>query len=265
MFDQDNDVVRPERMVWDLLCTVQKSMGLDMPEFLGLLVRKSRASLSQWAAEADFDDLCRKGCNEVSLALAFWSFEIAQRTERLWRRVIPTARRRQQVARKLENAADVLEELHSSWNLAVLAELKKSLPGNPPESATSDQEILSMISRMEPGWLPNSPAPFPVAMIRSLRLYAGIVNFFSTISKETQAHSSDSIPRYLISAYVKRSTGDFNDARVSALICRSLGVEAYDETAHRVWRSRNYERLEKEYAFLVHILANIGMVSSSNT
>jgi hypothetical protein len=238
--------------------------GLDLPEFLHSSVSQARKSLRSWAAETDFDELCGKGCSEASLALALQSFRIAQSAERVWRRAVASARRRQQVVRTLDNAAHVLEELQNSLDLAVLEEAKRSLPENLRESATSDRELLNIISRIEPEWPSYAPVPSPATMIRGLRLYARTLNLFRAISEETQAHSSDSVPRYLISAYVKRSTGDFHDAQVSALIGSAMGVEAYDETAHRMWRLRNYKRLEKEYAFLVHIVADIGAITGPN-
>jgi hypothetical protein len=264
MSDQGNDKVKTAREFWDLFCSLHKSKGIDLPEFLHSLARQVRESLSPWAAKADFDELCRKGCSEVSLALAFWSFEIAQSVERVWRKTVPSARRRQQVVQTLDNAADVLEELQNSVDLAVLEELKKSFPGYLSESGTSDREILSTVSRMEPEWPTNAPAPAPTTVVRALRLYAQTLNLFRAISEETEAHSWDSVPRYLISAYVKRATGSFSDAPVAALIGKALGTEAYDETAHRMWRFRNYERLQKEYALLIDILAGIGAVTGPN-
>jgi len=87
---------------------------------------------------------------------------------------------------------------------------------------------------------------------------------FYAVSEETQAHSSDSIPKYLISAYVKRATGDFHDAQVSALIGSALGTGTCDETAHRMWRSRNYAQLEQEYSSLADLLMGIGVVTALN-
>ena len=200
-----------------------------------------------WSAEADFDKLCGKGCSEVSLALALRCFRVAQSVERVWRKAVPSARRRQQVGRALDNAADAVEELQNALNLAVLEESKNPPEENPRESAPSDRQILNIVSRMEPEWPPNAPAPSPATMIRALRLYARTLNLFQSISQDTQAHSPDSIPRYLISGYVKRATGEFNDALVATLIGSTLGTGIYDETAHRMWRSRNYKRLEKEY------------------
>jgi hypothetical protein len=172
---------------------------------------------------------------------------------------ISSARRRKQLIRILNNAADVLEELQNSLNVAVLEEL--NFPLNHPESTASDRELLRIVSRIAPEWPPNATAPPPETMIRALRLYAHTLALLHAISEDTEAHSSDSIPRYLISGYVIRATGGFNDASVAALIGSALSTGIYDETAHRMWRFRNYKRLEKEYGFLVHILAAIAEVT----
>jgi hypothetical protein len=83
------------------------------------------------------------------------------------------------------------------------------------------------------------------------------------LSAETQAHSAESLPKYLLSAYVKQATGDFHDREVSALIGSALGTGIYDETAHRMWRSRNYEQLDKTSSALANLLLGFGVVVSS--
>jgi hypothetical protein len=40
----------------------------------------------------------------------------------------------------------------------------------------------------------------------------------------------------------------FHDREVSALVGAALGNFDYDETAHRVWRIRSYERLEASFS-----------------
>jgi hypothetical protein len=235
--------------------------GLDLRQLVHLAAMQKRKSLVQWASEADFDELCQDGCSEVSLALTLWGIEVSQSIEQTWRSAVPSARRRRQTIRILEKAADVLEEIQNSFVTAIPQEVKKSLPDNPRKSLPSDLEIIST-AKIE--WPEYAPAPHPATTIRALRLYAGALGMFHAMSEETQAHSSDSVPKYLISAYVKRATGDFHDAQVSALIGSALGREIYDETAHRMWRSRNYEQLEKEYSSLAEFLMGIGVVTALN-
>ena len=101
-------------------------------------------------------------------------------------------------------------------------------------------------------WPSNAVAPHPATVVKALRLYARLLGMFDAISEETQAHSAESFPKYSISAYVKRTTGSFHDREVSTLIGSVVCRPAYDEIAHRMWRSRNYEKLGKEFSFLLN-------------
>jgi hypothetical protein len=51
--------------------------------------------------------------------------------------------------------------------------------------------------------------------------------------------------KYSLASVVKRVSGKFHDCEVSAMPGAALGNFEYDETAHRVWRIRNYDRLER--------------------
>jgi hypothetical protein len=265
MSEQNKDEFKELRELWNLLCSINVSKSLDLPQLVQLLAMRKREVLVQWTSEADFDELCREGCSEVSLALALWAIEASQSIEQRWRKTVPSARRRKQIVRILEKAADVLEELQNSFSAAILEGVKKSLPEDLRKSVNLESGILNIVSNMKPKWPQNAPAPHPANTIRALRLYARVLSMFHAISEETQAHSSDSIPKYLISAYVKRATGDFHDAQVSALIGSALGSGTYDETAHRMWRSRNYEPLEEECSSLVELLMGIGVVTALKT
>ena len=204
------------------------------------------------------------GCSEVSLAVALWSIKQSPSIEKMWRSTVPSARRRKQAMRILERAADVLETLQTSFVRASFQDFKKTLPEDLRNSPAFEAEILSIVSKM-PAELPASaPAPHPLATAKALRLYARALGMFSAISEDAQAPSSDSIPRYVISAYVKRATGEFHDPQVSALIGSALDTGTYYEAAHCIWRSRNYEQLEKTSSGFVDFLMDLGVVAPSN-
>jgi hypothetical protein len=70
------------------------------------------------------------------------------------------------------------------------------------------------------------------------------------------------LAKYLFSAYVYRATSRFHDKEVSDLIGAALGI-TYDETAHRMWRNRNYKRIDKTLSNIADILADFGKVSTT--
>jgi hypothetical protein len=167
------------------------------------------------------------GSSSLSLAIGISVIERSQHVAEIWRTTIGTARRRDQVVRALTKAADALEEVHESFITALLQDLKASL----------DKDLRSMLSR-DPAspdtpagfseWPSSAPAPHPATVVKALRLYARFLRMFDDISDETQAHSSESFPKYLISAYVKRVTGSFHDREVSMLIGIVGGNRGFD-------------------------------------
>jgi len=117
-------------------------------------------------------------------------------------------------------------------------------------------------SDLDTMWPKSAPAPHPSVTIRALRFYASSLRKFDRISNDTGISSSDMLAKYAISAYVHRASGGFHDAEVSTLIGAVLR-SVYDETAHRMWRSRNYERIDVGFSFLPNLLVGIGVVTSS--
>src|SRR5438309_10292608 len=60
------------RELWKMHSATWAAKGIDFPKFVHALAKYKRDSLSKWASEGDFDQLCRKGCSEVSFAIALW-------------------------------------------------------------------------------------------------------------------------------------------------------------------------------------------------
>lgn len=102
-----------------------------------------RDSLSQWASENDFDELCNAGCSPVSLALALWIIEVSQSVAEVWRTAISSARRRNQIIGSLEEAADALEEVQDSFGAAMLEHFTKSLSTDVRDSISIDPKSLN--------------------------------------------------------------------------------------------------------------------------
>ena len=132
----------------------------------------------------------------------------------------------------------------------------------PPDLLTRTRNELISPTDLKDTW-PKDAAPHPGETIRVLRLYASLLRKLGSLGKKTGINSTDTLWKYVFSAYVHRATQGFHDVQVSRVIEAVLN-EGYDETAHRMWRSRNYERIDADLSFLPKLLIGIGFVSSSH-
>ncbi len=241
------------------MCSVRAASGIDEAGLWREWTRQKRASLKDFAAVGSFDELCRSGCHAFPLAIAFAIFQPLQSIASKWQLITGPPRRREQRIRVLEKSAAALEELQTAFVDAMMENPDRSIPS---EILTDLRKELINPSDLDTIWSKKAPAPHPATTIHALRFYASSLRKFDRISDETGISSSDMLPKYIISAYVQRATGGFHDAEVSTLIGAVLR-SVYDETAHRMWRSRNYERIDADFAFLPKLLIGIGVVTSS--
>jgi hypothetical protein len=249
------------RNLWIAFCFIERSKGINVPHLCQQWTESKRKSLKEPSYQQDFEDLCAAGCRPFCLVLALAVIEVSKATATTRRKLFGSARHRQQIARALSKGADALEEVHERFidinierftKLKLDDDLRKSLSAD-PDLASGGQPTFD--------WPKSLPA-HPATAIRSFRAFAELFGMFDKIAGDTHAHSPDSFSKYLISAYVKRVTAKFHDREVSALINSALGKDGYDETTHRVWRSRNYLQLEKEFSSVVTLLLGIGVVTS---
>jgi hypothetical protein len=246
------------RKLWEMYCLIRAEEGIDAAKTWNEWAREIRKSLKDFAGDC-FDELCKLGCRALPFAITVALFRPLQSFQTKWQAATGPQRRREQKIRILEKAADALEELQSS--LADVIVTSSSL--GPVAAKWLRNEIVSP-SNLAAIWRNDAPAPHPATTIQALRLYASVLRIFQSLSEETGIDSADIFARYLISAYVKKATGTFHDAEVSTLIGAALD-SVYDETAHRMWRSRNYERLDKELSGLAGLLVGIGVVTTQST
>jgi hypothetical protein len=137
----------------------------------------------------------------------------------------------------LENASGALEELFS------------------PLKAIEDVELNTKFAQL--GRIS------PARIISELRFYIRFINAAESTAADTENHSLAELLKYILSGYVNRATGRFHDKNVSGLIAETSGPLEYNEFAHRMWRSRNYERLEKHLSGLVELLFALGVAIGS--
>jgi hypothetical protein len=239
---------------WDAFCSASSRHGIFWPQFWDEWAKRKRESLKEWSAEASFDKLCMQGCRAIPLAI---TIEIIQRSpsfDSKWRGVIGSARQREQQIHSLEKAATVLESLLSSFADTILDDYRESLDADLFERVRKETVAPSNLEN----W-PTTVLPHPATAIRALREYASILRLFYSFEQEIAVGSALIFSKYLISAYVNKATATFHDPEVSALIGASLRA-TYDETAHRMWRMRNYERIDEHLSRFADLLVAIGVV-----
>jgi hypothetical protein len=246
--------------VWKGLSSIYASKGIDLLQLARDLVKDKRKSLSRWASEGSFDALCEAGCNRYSLVLPLKVIEWARSRANKLQQAAGPARRRQQVAGLLERSASVLEEFVKSLDAAVSDDFAPL----PPSVLKTARNLAKQIDfrEDEDKWLGSPLAPHPSTLVRGLRFYSRFLRALPQLGGPGMPYS-ESLGKYLLSAYVRRITGKFHDPEVSALIESTGGKEGYDETAHRMWRSRNYNRIHKQCSSLVDFLVDVGPVIES--
>jgi hypothetical protein len=159
--------------------------------------------------------------------------------EVFWSRIFLMPYRREKTTKALQKAASALEETFKEMVV---------LDGEVPA------ETWTSIGRLSPSHL-----------IRELRVYSDVLNFGDKIAGDMEVRSIEELAKFLMTSYVKRTTGSFNDKRVSSLIEETSGLSGYNETAHRMWRSRNYPRLEKHCLWLTEVMLVFGSAAGLAT
>ena len=245
--------------LWDLECSICAKRGLDFAGLCAKWAEKKRLSLEEYGPKKSFDNLRKEGCAALPLALLFATVRPLRSFGEKWQRITGTSRQREQKIRAMEKAADALEDLLGSLADVHIADLRESMDVDDLE-ALREELISPSDSALKT--FASSYVADPSIVIHSLRVYESALNAFQPSSEDTSATSSDMLAKYLFSAYVHRATGRFHDSEVSSLIGAALDV-IYDETAHRMWRNRNYERIDKGLGFVAEILTDFGKVSAT--
>jgi len=206
--------------------------GLDLDQEIRHWIARTVEALQEIGIDSDFIYLCDLGCDRLSLTLALFASDLLPVIARAFRATFGMNWEMEGRIHKLRAAAETIKEL----------------PFAQPKS-----EALFML--MDPGD-PNRP-PLPSGIISGLEFYAKYLEIFELLAKMADIRSKNDLPRYLITSYVRLVTKKWNDQQVSALLHQTArGV--YDATAHRMWRSRNFGRLDKKYYLLPEMLQQIG-------
>jgi|SRR5580700_2122486 hypothetical protein len=68
------------------------------------------------------------------------------------------------------------------------------------------------------------------------------------------------LSKYLLTSYIRKMTGRFHDRSASVLIQELVGPTNYDEVAQRMWRARNYKRIDKHCSWMTRFLVATSVV-----
>jgi hypothetical protein len=220
------------QLVWDAFRQMMQREGINIGEIWLKFVLEQIKWLSASEARRDFDKLREAGCAPLVLATTVGLIRISPQLQEWWKVPIRHADKRQKMKLALERAATALED------------------GFGDVIAIEDENQRADFAKV--GYLP------PSRLVLDIRRYAAILNATQLLRKEFELHSLEEFTKYLLVGYVKRATGKFCDRSVSGLIGEAVGTPDYDEVALRMWRRRNYQRLDKHLSWNPDLLLDLG-------
>jgi hypothetical protein len=226
--------LQEEVAFWKSYRDICRSKQIDTVKLYMNLAEEEEGKLASPGAKDDFIELCETGCFQPILAGIVMFLRNAPRLEAFWTQMIGHPDNREKAIRTLESAAQTLENLFSG----VI------------ESENEGKSLeLERIGRL------------PVSrVVNELRFYTRLVNSASSISAETETRSPAELAKYLLSSYVRSMTGRFHDRSVSGLVGEVSGLPEYNEVAHRMWRTRNYERIDQHFSWMTRLLVTMSIV-----
>src|SRR5215469_11728451 len=226
-----------EQDFWNAHRKILRKKGLDPDRLLAEWATGQAQSLGSPGASEDFAELCKDGCLPQGLAVVVALLRYHPLLERFWTEMVGHPVNRDKASRTLENSAQTLEGLFGE----IIAKEK-----------SGENDELTKIGRL------------PVSrMVEELRMYIRFIHFAQTIRADTETRSPAQVAKYLLTSYVKCMTGRFHDRSVSGLVGEVLGPSDYNEVAQRMWRSRNYERIDKHYSWITRFLVAMSVVIAS--
>lgn len=222
---------------WNTITSIYGPKGIDIPGWLEKQTDEISNALSSEELLRDFDELRDEGCAPPILALILKLYRASPDLEQLWIEVAGAKSKRTKVAKQLELAAEMLEDVY---------------PKSLTECDTTPQQVWDSMGHIAPQQL-----------ISGLWFYADALKLDQKLADETESRSIREFAMYLLSSYVLQVTGDWRDRNVSALL--SNGDDIRTEEAHRMWRNRNYDRLNQHFIGVTEIVHDFGILLSHTT
>ncbi len=223
-----------ELALWNTYREIRRAKKIDIAHRYAEWAAQLEQGLNSPGAREEFAELCKAGCLPQGLALLVMLVRYSPFLEKFWMEMVGQQSNRDKATRALENAAKTLEVLFGD----VI-----------PFGSEAESEHFTKIGRV--------PAS---RIVSELRIYIRVINFAESLSTDTETRSPAELSKYLLTSYVKRMTGRFHDRCVSGLVGELVGSPDYNEVAQRMWRARNYERLEKHYSWMAKFLVAMSVV-----
>jgi hypothetical protein len=228
-----------EQELWDLHYQALLKRGIDFNDLMLQWVRTQKETFRDPRSPIEFDELCNHGCVPQVLAVLLSLARHSPKLVTFWATIVGDPKSRNAFSVSLERAAAVLQH-----------QFREFITTEDDERRREFQQI---------GRIPLS------ALVDELRLYASVAKLAERFKIDVETRSPMEFSRFLLTNYVVRATGKFHDRNVATLFGEVMGLEAYDETAQRMWRDRNYDRLATHHSKLGEIVHSMSVVISRQT
>jgi len=212
--------------------------GLNLEDVWAAWAEQQEQRLASPGARTDFVELCQAGCVPRVLASIIAIVRFAPQLNEWWYETLGNIKAGQKLILSLEEAAMALKNFYA--------------PGTAPEnSKTTDFALPGLLS--------------PRGLAAHMESHRDMVMFFGELAGKFEVKSFQDITRYLLVGYVRRATGRCHDRNISGVLGEIVGPADYDEVAQRMWRNRNYERLEQHLSMLPDLLLCLSLAVSNRT
>jgi hypothetical protein len=224
-----------EQKIWEFHRKILLARGVDPIKWAAKQVDR----LTSPDACTSFAELSVHHCTPIVIAAILALLRYSPFLQGIWTQIVGDSKKRKKVSRSLMKTASLIE--------ASFCDLI-SLEDDDARGAYRDF-----------GRIPLSE------LVSELKFYNEYVDMAKQLSVDTETRSIRDFLKYLLVAYVRRATGTFHDRQVSALLADVTGHEDYNEVAQRMWRSRNYKRMEKHFSKFADFLLAMDIVISRTT
>jgi hypothetical protein len=218
------DDFREEFAFWEAYREHWRKKGIDIAEVFLHWAKEQAERLKSPGALDDFAELCNDGCFFQALAVIVFLVRVSPRLGPSWAKIVGASARRNKVSRDMEYCANLVDSLFRDLENEVGAQLLKTLGRVPPSRVAEE-----------------------------LRFYTRFIKSAEAIKTDTRTHSATEVAKYLLTSYVERITRRPHDKNVAGIIAELTGKPKYGEVDQRMWRSRNYDRLDKNFSWITRI------------
>lgn len=229
----ERDQFEDEGAAWDVFAEIWAARGVNLNKVARDWAKMEMSNLQSPGAQTDFRELCDEGCSPIILACIQTLMRFSPELRVFWSHIAGPAHQRRKVARVLERTAKTFED---SFQDAITGDMK--LPHR-----LSSQGIVP-----------------PKTVVASLRFYSKLLTLEETLTSTGETRSGEEVAKYLLVGYVEKATGRYRDRNTATIIGEILGPVSYDDVAQRMWRHRNFARLDGNFSGLVSFLFAFGVV-----